>query len=177
MLIFLIGMPGSGKSYWANLLAKELGFSDLDTDDLIENSFGSSITMLFSEGESSFRQKEQQILLQILNDKKVQIVVATGGGLPAFGNNLNLMKQHGLVVYLAPPLEQIIRQVTAGKDARPLLANESAENLVLKMERLYASRQKIYEQAHIKIDPSTISVCTFVALLKPFLNKNFSDNV
>ena len=99
--IFLIGMMGCGKSTLGPLLAKQFDLPFLDIDALIEQREGRSISQIFSEqGEFHFRQLEQQELNGLPD---VPQIVACGGGLPCFEDNLLRLKQKGLVIYLALP--------------------------------------------------------------------------
>jgi shikimate kinase len=62
MRIFLIGMPGSGKSHWMRKLAHHLSYESLDLDTYIEAREQQSIAELFDMGEPYFREKETQAL-------------------------------------------------------------------------------------------------------------------
>src|SRR5204863_4238124 len=99
MRIFLIGYMASGKSKTGEQLASLLGCSFEDTDSTLEVNEGKSIAEIFAAvGEESFRQLERNVLLATF--KKKNLVVSTGGGLPAYSDNMQQMNEQGLTVYL-----------------------------------------------------------------------------
>lgn len=172
MRIFLIGMPGSGKSYWMQQLADLLHYHAVDTDRLIESREAQSIPELFAGGEHHFREKERETLLAILQQYDDKAVIATGGGAACYRNNLELMKNAGCVLYLESPVEQLIANIEQQDQSRPLLANGSRGELAEKLSGLYKKRKEIYEQAHLKIAVHTASLSTFAEALNRFLSDN-----
>src|SRR5712675_1581017 len=93
--IALIGFMGTGKSSVGRLLADHLHFSFLDTDELIESRTKKSISDIFAgEGETAFRQYEQQLVIELAARKRT--VMSTGGGLGANEANLSSLKEHAL---------------------------------------------------------------------------------
>lgn len=169
MRIFLIGMPGSGKTYWMQQLASLLHYDAIDMDVYITEQNHKSIPELFAISEGHFREKEHQALLDIISGHKDDIIISTGGGAPMFAGNMELMKENGCVIYIDTPITTLISNVSHSGNKRPLLANNSEEELRLKLERLYGERQKKYEEAHIKIDGDNISLATFAAEIKAYL--------
>jgi shikimate kinase len=144
--IYLIGFMASGKTTVGKIVAEKLGWSFVDTDDLIEKRKSMSIKEIFSSfGEKYFRELEKEVLLSLLSFNK--IVVAVGGGLPVYFDNMDVMLKSGFTVYLEVS-EDILMNRLANKDEtekRPL-AN-SKDNLIT----LLKERQKIYEMAHKKV--------------------------
>ncbi len=140
--IYLIGFMGSGKTTVGRELADRLGWRFIDTDKLIEDRFGLSISEIFSEyGEIFFRVEERTTLQSIFNEKKV--VVATGGGMPIFFDNLLLMKKSGFVVYLS--LSDILISQRLNNE------NETSKRPLAKkdgLEALLNFRKKYYCKAH-----------------------------
>lgn len=125
--IFLIGMPGSGKSTVSRELSGRVNIEFVDLDKYIEQKLNKSIPQIFSEsGESYFRDQETAAL-QEFYDKK-DIIVSCGGGIILRPENKQYM--NGFVVFLNPPLDDLkIRLSAAGVDNRPLLATNSVEKL------------------------------------------------
>ena len=77
--IILIGMPGSGKSCIANLLADRLGRPCMEADAELEKAAGKSIPEIFEqEGEAGFRARETEILAAL--GTLSGVVLSTGGG-------------------------------------------------------------------------------------------------
>jgi len=114
--IALIGMPGCGKSTVGRLLAQKMGRPFADIDGQIEAATGKSIPQVFAEdGEETFRRLETRVLAE--EAKKCGMVIATGGGVVTRPENLDLLRQNSLVVYLKRELTDLIM------DGRPLSQN------------------------------------------------------
>src|SRR3989338_11106644 len=97
--VILTGFMGTGKTAVAEALAKRLGYQFLDTDLMVEEETGKTITDIFEkEGESAFRVYEKKMIRKALEKEKV--VVATGGGAVVDPDNLKLMKERGVVIGL-----------------------------------------------------------------------------
>lgn len=100
MRIYLLGYMGAGKSHLGKILAERLGYSFVDTDAMVEATTGKSIRQFFEEqGEGAFRIAEQKALHA--TGQQTNLVVATGGGLPTFADNLAWMNSNGMTVYFA----------------------------------------------------------------------------
>lgn len=138
--IFLIGMMGSGKSTVGGALAQQLNLPFLDIDAVIEQSEGRVVSRIFSEyGEPYFRRLEQQVLEDLPNRPQI---VACGGGLPCFEDNLSRLKQNGLVVYLEVPPSVLYARIEKEIN-RPLLHDWPA------FEQLFSAREPIYRGADV----------------------------
>ena len=151
--IALIGFMGTGKSSVGRLVADQLQFKFLDTDELIEQRAGKSIAQIFEQdGEVAFRKLEQEILREISALK--QVVISTGGGLGANEANVASLKEHALVVCLwAPP--QIVWKRVQNQSHRPLLKTSDPQ---AKIRELLAQREPIYRQADILVNTEVRSV-------------------
>ena len=115
----LIGFMGTGKTSVGRLVADQLGFEFLDTDELIQIRAGRTIADIFAkEGEPAFRQLERQIVQELSTREKT--VIATGGGLPTNAENLAALKSFALVVCLWASAEKIWERVR-NQSHRPLL--------------------------------------------------------
>ena len=102
--IYLIGLPGSGKTTVGRCLARFLYLDFIDTDQLIEERTGVSISHIFEiEGESGFRRRETRLLEEVSD--RTQTVISTGGGIILSDTNRQIMRQHGQVVYLRASTE------------------------------------------------------------------------
>ena len=148
MMVFLIGMPGSGKTTFGKGLATELKLPFLDMDALIENREGISVQEIFaSKGEDHFRLLEMNCLREIRNDS----VVATGGGSPCFHNNMDYMNTRGITVWLETPIAILLeRMQSGGTEHRPLMRSDSDLNEHLK--EMTKKRLPFYEQAQIHLN-------------------------
>ena len=127
MIIYLIGLMGSGKSHIGKTLAKRLNYFPADLDSLVENEIGKTITEIFETyGETYFRETEKKVLNILIAEN---MVVSTGGGTACFFDNLDFMKNSGVVVFLNPPLEIIYERLKNEKLKRPLISNLTDEEI------------------------------------------------
>ncbi len=149
--IFLIGFMGSGKTSLGKFLARKLKFDFLDTDLLIEEKEKSSIQEIFSsKGETCFREKEHEVLLELCETNQPTIF-STGGGMPIYNDNISLMKKKGLVVFLDVPIGMLYSRLK-NDIKRPLLSSQ--ENLLEFIKTSLKERMPIYSQANLIIDGS-----------------------
>ena len=122
MRIFLLGYMGSGKTTNGKKLAGHLRYSFLDMDTEIEKEQGMTIALIFeTRGEEFFRSLEHELLLKIF--KMDNLVISTGGGLPCFGNNLELINENGVSVYLKLTPEMLASRLKFSGKTRPLIKN------------------------------------------------------
>jgi shikimate kinase len=153
MNIFLVGFMGTGKT----AVAKEVaGLSELhyiEMDELIEKRESRSISDIFkSDGEAYFRNVEKEILREItLQDNQV---VSCGGGVVIDIENINLMKEAGLLICLeAEPA--VIFQRIKDEGHRPLL---NVNNPQQKIEELLIQRKPFYEKADFTINTTNLNI-------------------
>src|SRR5690554_5665429 len=154
MKLFLIGMPGSGKSTVGESLSANLNMPFFDLDKVIEQEEGMTVREIFNtKGESHFRTLERHFM-QDLTQNNQSFVLATGGGVPCFFDNIDYMKHHGKVVFLNIPITVLaLRLQKEGLAVRPLLKDFSSSQLLEKhLNNTYDKRKKFYEQADIYID-------------------------
>jgi len=145
--IALIGFMGTGKSSVGRLVADQLHFTFLDTDDVIIARAGKPITDIFAqEGEAVFRERESRLVEELTH--RTRTVIATGGGLPVNPANLASLKTHALVICLWSSPEKIWERVRS-QAHRPLL-NES--DPLEKVRSLLAVREPSYRQADVLVN-------------------------
>lgn len=135
--IVLIGMPGSGKSTFGRSLAKELGLEFYDADDVLEEREARSIKSFFAESEEAFRTAETRTLKYLATLGGA--VIATGGGAVKREQNMQLLKQSGVVVFIDRSPKKILACLEG--DARPLLAADKQRIFTLYDERIGLYRQ------------------------------------
>ena len=149
----LVGFMGTGKSSVGRLVADQLRFSFLDTDELIEIRAGKSIRDIFAqEGEVAFREYERSMVAELSARKNT--VIATGGGLAANEENLASLKSHALVICLWASPEKIWERVR-NQTHRPLL-NEP--DPLAKIHQLLIDRQPYYRQADVLLNTAVRSL-------------------
>lgn len=138
--LYLIGLPGSGKTTLGAALAEALRRPFADLDAWIEGRVGLPIPQIFAErGEPAFRDEESAALLAAT--KESGLVIATGGGIVLRPENVALMRESGNIIWLDRPVERIIGDIRPG--GRPLLAGDAARRL----RELAAQRNDLYAQA------------------------------
>ncbi len=158
MILFLVGYAGSGKSSLGKRLARRMGLRCVDTDNVVEQQVGAPIADIFHyEGEEYFRIAERRAVEGLANEA-MDIVIATGGGLPTWRDNMEWMLRSGVVIYLRRSPEQILSRLSAyGREKRPMFRGKSDEELITFMREQMAEREKYYTQAHISVDCTTMS--------------------
>lgn len=151
MIFFLLGLPGCGKTTMGKKFAHVVGFPFYDLDHLIEAGEGSKITELFGLlGEQKFREIESTYLNNLTNLQHA--VVATGGGTPCFGNNMRIINQLGISIFLDMSPKEIAQRLSEnGIAKRPILKGKTREEITLTLEFLRASRLDYYRSSHMTI--------------------------
>jgi shikimate kinase len=143
--VYLIGMMGSGKSTTGKLLAQQLGYRFFDTDEVITQATGLSISQIFAEaGESEFRKIETQVLSQL--SAYTRLVVATGGGIVLERMNWSHLQQ-GLVIWLEAEPKTLLNRLKEDT-TRPLLQETDPRQT---LETLLEQRHSLYAQADLKV--------------------------
>ena len=138
--IILTGFMATGKSTIGRLLAGQLGYEFVDTDQLIEDRCGQTITEIFREkGEAVFRAMEVDLARELGN--KQGLVIATGGGMLLDPANVAALKRQGRVFCLTASPEIILERASRDVTVRPLIEGPSPMQRILE---LMAERDTIY---------------------------------
>ena len=146
MKIFLIGYMGCGKSTMGRMLSQNLNIAFIDLDKYIEEKYFKTIPQIFEqEGEDEFRRKEQAALKEVADFEDV--IVATGGGAPCFFNNIDVMNEAGLCVFLDVDTAELANRLIHSKTERPLIKGKSPEELEDFIEGMMIRRRPFYEKA------------------------------
>ena len=139
--LFLVGMPGSGKSTLGRLLARRLDKPFFDADVELERRLGVAIPVIFElEGEAGFREREEAILGEFV--VHTHTVLATGGGVIVRPANRGLLKQNGTVLYLHATPETLWERTRRSKH-RPLLQSHDPFG---RLKELYMERDPLYRE-------------------------------
>jgi shikimate kinase len=161
--LFLVGLPGAGKSTLGRQLARRLGKTFIDADAELERKLGVTIATIFEiEGEASFRDREEAALVELA--ALTNIVLATGGGVVIRAANRERLKANGTVVYLhARP--ETLRERTRRSRHRPLL---NTADPGARLIELYAARDALYrEVAGCVVESGRDEIARFVRELDP----------
>src|SRR5512143_4200909 len=151
--IILTGFMGVGKTSIGTRLARDLGYTFVDTDELIEADQKTTITEIFAQkGEPYFRDVETRIIRTVLENGNQ--VVSTGGGAVIRDENREVFKEAGLVVCLTARPEVIYERIKH-ETHRPLL---KVLDPMARIRDLLESRATFYGQADLIIDTSEKSV-------------------
>jgi shikimate kinase len=166
MRLYLIGMPGSGKTTLGRGLAASYEVPFLDLDEELVRQEGRSIPAIFeAEGEAYFRQREAAVLREMVANHS-QMVLATGGGTPCFHNNLDVLLETGLTLYLSVPVATLVGRVLAVAKSRPLLAafpDEAA--LEARLRETLQIRKQFYDRAPLRCEGPTCTIAAVRQLL------------
>jgi len=140
-------MMGSGKTTVGKILADEINFKFVDSDDLIEKQEDKSITDIFlSKGEDYFRELEKNLILKF---KHKSFVFATGGGLPVFNDNFDKLINIGTIVYLKTSFKELTNNRIKNNSTRPIYTDKKAfENILKQREHVYNKAQFIISTDH-----------------------------
>jgi shikimate kinase len=156
--VFLIGLPGSGKSTLGQQLSGLLQLPFVDLDEEIEKKAGKPVREIFaSKGEDFFRETEARILRSEISELD-SFVMATGGGAPCFHDGMDIMNKTGITVFLDVPVEVILLRMNEEEKAvRPLLSS-AKHTTSERLTQLREQRLKFYNQAKIILTGQEITV-------------------
>ncbi len=145
--IVLTGFMGTGKTEVGRELARVLGWRLIDVDGEIVRSRNMSINEIFGKfGEPEFRDIETETIKEI--SKKKNVIISTGGGAVLRQENMDILRENGVIVCLSATPETILGR-TSSNDERPLLR---VNNPLEKIGELLEFRRPFYEKADIIID-------------------------
>lgn len=166
----MIGFMGSGKSTAGKKLAILLGWTFIDLDKEIEQKSGHTINDLFTNfGEDYFRKIETETLQSLTSDDN--LIIATGGGSPCYGNNMDYMLETGLTVYLQMTPGQLKSRLTGTTGERPLTKNKNEKQLSVFITEKLAEREKWYLRAKIIIDGNSLNANHLKTLIMNYLEE------
>ncbi|MDN5203498.1 shikimate kinase [Fulvivirgaceae bacterium BMA10] len=170
MKIFIIGMPGCGKSTFGKELAVKMGISFFDLDDLIVKKGGASIPEIFEQkGEDYFRHIESDCLKEA-TDTNETFIMATGGGAPCFHDNMDFINQNGISIFLdVNPVTIAKRILSDGVEERPLFRGHNYKTLGGALEEKRKNRISFYRLAQFTFKEDEIDVDNIIKKIKPSL--------
>lgn len=153
--VIFIGFMGAGKTSVGQAYAQAAGIPLVDTDQMIEEEAGMTISDIFRrKGEEFFRETETSVLKKLLKETEPK-VISVGGGLPLREENRTLLRELGEVIFLQVKAETVLERLK-GDTTRPLLQGTDVKQ---RAEELLAYRNPIYCQAAswiIDVDGKTV---------------------
>ena len=165
--VFLIGYMGSGKSTAGKKLARILGYDFIDTDEVISSLVGKEVYKIFMEdGEDAFRQMERSVLVSFKDRKDT--VIATGGGMPVFFDNMLTMKRYGITVYLQMQVTSLMHRLNQAKTPRPLLPKLPPDELKSYIQQHLSKREQFYLNSHLVVKGESIDLEGLAKSIKNF---------
>jgi len=156
MKVFLIGFMGSGKTTIGKKLANYLKYEFIDLDKLIESKAGLSIVNYFElHGEGAFRALERDVLQK--SEFPENVIIATGGGAPCFGDNMEWMNKNGVVAYLSLSPKALASRLEHSKIDRPLIRHLKGAELIEFISSKLQEREVFYNQAKYVVSASDLT--------------------
>jgi shikimate kinase len=151
--IVLIGMMGAGKSSVGHCLRRCTGLDLFDVDDIVASKFRMSIPEVFSKyGQQGFREAEAEALLGLPSTQ--QAIIVTGGGIVLREQNVNVLKQLGIVVWLDGNEETLFARAWQEQN-RPLLQTNDPRDA---FSQILRARKPLYAKiADIRVDTSMLT--------------------
>ncbi len=169
-LIFLVGMPCCRENILGDQIAKAYPLEFIDLDVFVALQEKASVPALFAQyGENGFREREHKHLKKLIGNITTNTIIACGGGTPCFHENMQVMKDAGIVIYLQADLPHLLGNINNSKEIRPLLKGRADVGAYL--ENLLQKRKRFYEQAHHILQTKDISIVTFDEIISSCINR------
>lgn len=166
-MIFIIGFMGVGKSTIGKKLALQMNVNFFDVDNEIELSEKTTITEIFKKrGEEYFRKIESKIIKRI----EPNSIVACGGGLPCYNNNLKYINDNGVSIYLFADENNILKRIKKNITNRPLINDMKKKDLKSYIKLKVRERSEIYKKANFTINTNNKSETEILTQIHSLLN-------
>lgn len=165
MNIYLIGYRCTGKSTVGRSLATQLAWPFIDADEELVKKYNQTISdIVAGEGWASFREKEKTILKSL--SRLDHHIIATGGGVVMDADNVRMMRNSGMVIWLQAAVATIEKRMAGDAktaDQRPALTGVALKQ---EIEKTLEERQALYQQAMdttVQTDALTIEeICRII---------------
>ena len=181
MHIILIGYRGTGKSRVGKRLAAKLQMPFYDTDELIEAAAGRSIQEMVAEnGWAYFREREREIVRELAVMHRS--VIATGGGAVMDEENADILKKHGVLIWLNADVKTIVERIQGDISSRERRPSFSHDDIFQETEDVLRKRIPVYSGlADFSIDTVgknsdeiVNDICQFLSITGKFSSKESS---
>ncbi len=166
MRIFLTGYMYSGKTTIGKKLASILELPFYDLDDYFEIKYKISIIKFFEKyNEKLFRKLESEALSELISQHE-DVLISTGGGTACFNDNMKLMNDSGLSVYVEMSPKSILTRMQASKKKRPLLMKVPEDELEAFIRQHLEERRKYYQQSQLSIRGESADISEISRLIR-----------
>ena len=160
--LVLIGYRATGKTAAGARLAQVLGRRFVDLDQVLVQEAGQSIAEIVAQrGWEEFRRREKELVARFCHPEG--LVLATGGGVVLDDENVQALRQSGLIIWLtadAATIQARLAQDKSPKDSRPSLTGADP---LAEVTEVLQSRQRLYlAAAQIIVDTADRSVTQVV---------------
>ena len=153
MNLVFTGFMGTGKTTVGRIVAEKLGRMFFDTDSMIEDSTGQSISEIFqSSGEAAFRKLESETIA--LAAGMDDIVISCGGGAAVNSKNMDVLRKNGIIINLFASPEHLLKRVSRN-DNRPLIAR--ALDPLGEIKKLLEQRKEAYKNCDFAFNTEGLS--------------------
>ncbi|MBT4344660.1 MAG: shikimate kinase [Flavobacteriales bacterium] len=166
-MIFIIGFMGVGKSTIGKQLALQMNVNFVDVDKEIELSEETSIAEIFNErGEEYFRKIESRIIRRLQPNS----IIACGGGLPCYNDNIKYINDKGVSIYLYADESNILKRIKKNIANRPLINDIKKKDLKSYVKSKVRERSDIYNKANFTINTNNKSETEILTQIHSLLN-------
>ena len=155
--VVIVGFPGAGKTTLGRNLAERLHLAFVDLDARVEERYHISVPHLFQKyGEPAFRKCEYETLIETLS--MPDVLIATGGGAPCFGDAMQQINAAATSIYLEQPEEVLFQRLRNSNKVRPLLQTLDDDALREYIHRTLQEREPFYRQAKMTVKADNLDV-------------------
>ncbi len=163
-------MMGSGKTTHSGKWARKAGLQAYDLDAMIEEQEGMSVSDIFAlKGENYFRETEKNLLQSFA--QKDNFILATGGGVPCFFDNMEWMNNHGITIWLNEDINILYGRLKSAKAHRPLLKDLNDKALKEYLDNKMTEREPFYSKAKYIFTGKEISIKNFEEVINKHYGK------
>ena len=176
MIVYLIGYRCTGKTTLARQIAQSLGWAWVDADVKLTEDYGRTVAdIVADEGWPGFREKEKKVLQELSG--KTDHVIATGGGVILDPENVDIMKEKGVVVWLQADPDTILSRMVqdqATDDQRPALTDKKLQQEIIDT---LEERLPLYKGAmHFSVDTANRDIAEIQGLILKTLEQDYQVN-
>ena len=155
--IVLVGLMGAGKSKIGQQLAASMNVDFVDSDDVVEEKAGMTITAIFElYGEERFREIEARTIAELLSGTPK--IISTGGGAFMRDETRQIIKDGSYSVWLKAKPETLADRIS-NPSTRPLLKDRNPMEV---LKELADIRYPVYAEAMLTVDTDGLSLTAAV---------------